>query len=161
MRDPVNHLNGSRELDYYFECADWREMKNAHTKAANGLGSIRKRAVKRNNGKTYEYWEGRVTIVSNYNGKQQKTLTAKTQAELIAKMKEANDTMKSADSRHKRNIAKFEKKSEATNKAMDELGALKLEILHSFDEFSNTIEKIQNRRIREYNGSKTRKENGI
>lgn len=80
MRDSVNHLNGSRELDYYFECADWREMKNAHTKAANGLGSIRKRAVKRNNGKTYEYWEGRVTIVSNYNGKQQKTLTAKTQA---------------------------------------------------------------------------------
>ena len=64
-------------------------MKNAHTKAANGLGSIRKRAVKRNNGKTYEYWEGRVTIVSGHNGKQQKTLTAKNQAELIAKMKEA------------------------------------------------------------------------
>ena len=68
-------------------------MKNAHTKAANGLGSIRKRAVKRNNGKTYEYWEGRVTIVSNYNGKQQKTLTAKTQAELIAKMKEAEQAV--------------------------------------------------------------------
>lgn len=67
------------------------------------------------------------------------------------KMKEANDTMKSADSRHKRNIAKFEKKSEATNKAMDELGALELEILHSFDEFSNTIEKIQNRpKFKEY-----------
>ena len=68
-------------------------MKNAHTKAANGLGSIRKRAVKRNNGKTYEYWEGRVTIVSNYNGKQQKTLTAKTQAELIAKMKKAEQAV--------------------------------------------------------------------
>lgn len=50
-------------------------------------------AVKRNNGKTYEYWEGRVTIVSNYNGKQQKTLTAKTQAELIAKMKEAEQAV--------------------------------------------------------------------
>ena len=62
-----------------------------------------------------------------------------------AKMKEANDTMKSADSRHRKNIKRFDDTSAATNKAMDELGALELEILHSFDEFSNTIEKIQNR----------------
>ena len=34
---------------------------------------------------------------------------------------------------------------------MDELGALELEILHSFDDFSNTIEKIQNRpQFKEY-----------
>jgi hypothetical protein len=34
---------------------------------------------------------------------------------------------------------------------MDKLGALELEILHSFDEFSNTIEKIQNRpQFKEY-----------
>lgn len=67
------------------------------------------------------------------------------------KMKEANDTMKSADSRHKRNIARFEEASEATNKVMDKLGALELEILHSFDEFSDTIEKIQNRpQFKEY-----------
>lgn len=67
------------------------------------------------------------------------------------KMKEANDTMKSADSRHKKNIKRFDDTSEATNKAMDKLGALELEILHSFDEFSNTIEKIQNRpQFKEY-----------
>lgn len=68
-----------------------------------------------------------------------------------AKMKEANDTMKSADSRHKKNIKRFEDTSAATNKVMDELGALELEILHSFDDFSNTIEKIQNRpQFKEY-----------
>lgn len=61
------------------------------------------------------------------------------------KMKEANDTMKSADSRHKRNIRRFDNTSTSTNKAMDELGALELEILQSFDEFSDAIEKIQNR----------------
>ena len=34
------------------------------------------------------------------------------------KMKEANDTMKSAERQHKENIDKFEKKSESTNKAL-------------------------------------------
>lgn len=68
-----------------------------------------------------------------------------------AKMKEANDTMKSADSRHRKNIKRFDDTSTATNKAMDKLGALELEILHSFDDFSNTIEKIQNRpQFKEY-----------
>lgn len=67
------------------------------------------------------------------------------------KMKEANDTMKSADRRHKENIEKFEKKSDSTNKTMDELGKLELNILKSFDEFSETIEKIQNRpQFKEY-----------
>lgn len=61
------------------------------------------------------------------------------------KMKEANDTMKTADSRHKKNIAKFEKYSTAANKKMDELGQLELSILKGFEEFSDTIEKIQNR----------------
>lgn len=61
------------------------------------------------------------------------------------KMKEANDTMKDADIRHKKNIQRFENVSTATNKAMDELGTIELEILNSFDDFSNTIEKIQNR----------------
>lgn len=68
-----------------------------------------------------------------------------------AKMKEANDTMKEADSRHKKNINRFDATSEITSKAMDKLGALELEILHSFDEFSETIEKIQNRpQFKEY-----------
>lgn len=67
------------------------------------------------------------------------------------KMKEANDTMKSADSIHKKNIKRFEDTSEAANKAMDKLGTLELGILHSFDEFSDTIEKIQNRpQFKEY-----------
>ncbi len=82
-----------------------------------------------------------------------------------AKMKEANDTMQSADSRHRRNLAIFEKQSTKTNATMDELGRLELEILKSFDDFSDVIEKIQNRpqfkkyekngvSIPEYNGEK-------
>lgn len=68
------------------------------------------------------------------------------------KMKEANDTMKSVDSRHKKNIEKIENKSYDTNKAMDELGAIELQILTGFEDFSNTIEKIQNRpKFKKYN----------
>lgn len=62
-----------------------------------------------------------------------------------AKMKEANDKMKEVESRHKRNMAKYESQLESTNKKMDELGALELSILNGFKEFSDTIEKIQNR----------------
>ena len=61
------------------------------------------------------------------------------------KMKEANDTIKSAESKHKENIEKFEKKSEAANKKMDQLGTMELEILQGFETFSDVIEKIQNR----------------
>lgn len=68
-----------------------------------------------------------------------------------SKMKEANDTMKLADSRNKRNQERFGTTSKAANEVMDELGALELEILHSFDAFSDTIEKIQNRpQFKEY-----------
>lgn len=62
-----------------------------------------------------------------------------------AKMKEANDTMKSAERCHKRNVARFEECSNSTSKEMDELGELELTILKGFEEFSDTIEKIQNR----------------
>ncbi len=61
------------------------------------------------------------------------------------KMKDANDTMKSAESRHKKNIDRFDMINDETNRIMDKLGELELEILHSFEEFSDTIEKIQNR----------------
>lgn len=68
------------------------------------------------------------------------------------KMKEANDTVKSAEKRHKSNIEKFERKNESTSKVMDALGKLELQILNSFDQFSDTIEKIQNRpQFKEYN----------
>lgn len=67
------------------------------------------------------------------------------------KMKDANDTLKEAEARHKRNIAKFEHTSEKANKKMDELGKLELEILSSFEKFADTIEKIQNRpQFKEY-----------
>lgn len=62
-----------------------------------------------------------------------------------AKMKEANDTMKAAEKRHKKNIARFERSSESANQKMDELGKLELTILNGFENFSDTIEKIQNR----------------
>lgn len=62
-----------------------------------------------------------------------------------ARMKEANDTMKSAESRHKSNIARFETQSNITNEEMDSLGKKELEILESFEKFSQIIEKIQNR----------------
>ena len=62
-----------------------------------------------------------------------------------AKMKEANDTMKAAERKHKQNIEYFENESEKTNKRMDKLGELELKILNDFKVFSDAIEKIQNR----------------
>lgn len=68
------------------------------------------------------------------------------------KMKEANDTMKLAESRHKKNMERFERKSQLTSRAMDSLGELELQILKGFDEFSDMIEKIQNRpQFKQYN----------
>lgn len=61
------------------------------------------------------------------------------------KMKKANDTIKDSENRHKRNIERFDRRSESANKSMDALGNLELSILNGFDDFSNTIEKIQNR----------------
>lgn len=61
------------------------------------------------------------------------------------KMKEANDMMKAAHNRHENNIKKFEIANETTNKVMDKLGRTELEILKSFSEFADVIEKIQNR----------------
>ena len=61
------------------------------------------------------------------------------------KMKEANDTVDLANRRHEENIKRFEKKNKSANEKMDELGQIELDILHSFEQFSNTIEKIQNR----------------
>lgn len=60
-----------------------------------------------------------------------------------AKMKEASDTMEAAKSRHSKNLEKFEKQQEITNKQMDDLGKRELKILKSFEHFSDLIEKIQ------------------
>ena len=61
------------------------------------------------------------------------------------KAKKANDTLKEAKERHKRNVQRFETDNRNTTRAMDSLGKLELEILESFKEFSETIERIQNK----------------
>lgn len=61
------------------------------------------------------------------------------------KMKQANDTMKLADKKHKENIARFEQKNQATTQTMDNLGKNELEILDSFKKFSDIFERIKNR----------------
>ena len=55
-------------------------MKDSKKITAQGVGSIRKKTVKRN-GKEYQFWEGRITV----NGIQ-KSVSAKTQAECVQKM---------------------------------------------------------------------------
>lgn len=60
-------------------------------------------------------------------------------------MKEANDTMDLANKRHKRNMEKLEGKNKFALEQMDKLGKKELEIIKSFDEFSNLFEKIQNK----------------
>lgn len=61
------------------------------------------------------------------------------------KMKEASDTVKLAKSKKDRAVALFNKRSDETNELMDDIGNRELEILSSFDEFSDIIEKIQGR----------------
>lgn len=61
------------------------------------------------------------------------------------KMKEANDTMKKAQGIQEAAVKRFETKNKSTTEIMDSLGTLELEILSSFEKFSDTIEKIQNR----------------
>lgn len=61
------------------------------------------------------------------------------------KMKEANDTMKLAKSKQERAVSLFEKKNNEITEQMDSIGRQELEILRSFDEFSDMIEKIQGR----------------
>ncbi len=61
------------------------------------------------------------------------------------KMKEANDTMKLAQSKQERAVALFNKKNDETTTLMDDIGTQELEILSSFDDFSDIIEKIQGR----------------
>lgn len=65
----------------------------------------------------------------------------------VKKMKDANDTMESAKNQHEKNMKKFEKENEITAEAMDALGKLELEILHSFSEFSDVFEQIKNRPV--------------
>lgn len=61
------------------------------------------------------------------------------------KMKEANDTMELAQWKQERAVQKFNTRNDATTELMDALGKQELEILESFDKFSDMIEKIQGR----------------
>lgn len=60
-------------------------------------------------------------------------------------MKEADDTMGLAQRKQERAIALFNEKNDETTALMDKVGMKELEILSSFDEFSDIIEKIQGR----------------
>ena len=62
-----------------------------------------------------------------------------------SEMKSAKDTMDAAEYLNKQNQDKFKKKDKATNKTMDKLGKLELNIMSDFSEFADVIEKIQNR----------------
>ena len=61
------------------------------------------------------------------------------------KMYDAKETNEAAQSIYKRSIKKVEKQQKKTYEIMDEVGKLELTILSSFDDFSDIIEKIQNR----------------
>ena len=63
------------------------------------------------------------------------------------KMKDANDTMTLAKLNHEMNIERFEKHNKETNTYMDELGKKELEVLKSFDQFSDLFEQIKNRPV--------------
>lgn len=62
-----------------------------------------------------------------------------------SKMKDANDIMKRAETRHKSNIEKFENKNKLTCSKMDEVGTRELTILKSFQQFADVVERIQGR----------------
>ncbi len=61
------------------------------------------------------------------------------------KMKDANDTMKLAQSKQERAVKLFNTKNDETTELMDAVGKQELEILSTFDDFADIIEKIQGR----------------
>ena len=61
------------------------------------------------------------------------------------KYKEANDTVESAQNRHKNNIKKYNKQENLTVTNMDNLGKKELEVLRSFEKFQELFEKIKNK----------------
>ncbi len=61
------------------------------------------------------------------------------------KMKKASDKQKYAKEKYDRKKAQFDKQMDDTTAIMDDLGKLELNVLHSFEDFSDVIEKIQNK----------------
>lgn len=60
------------------------------------------------------------------------------------KMKTANDTVKAAQRRNEENTARLEASNKATMEVMDVLGKHEIEIISSFQRFSEAFEKIKN-----------------
>ncbi len=61
------------------------------------------------------------------------------------KMKEANDKKEQAQQKQKEALNRFKEKNDKCTQVMDELGKIELEILSTFENFSNLIERIQYR----------------
>lgn len=61
------------------------------------------------------------------------------------KMKQASDTMKTAEKMNNDSVKEFETLNKSTTEKMDNLGKFELEILQSFEKFSELYEKIQNK----------------
>lgn len=61
------------------------------------------------------------------------------------KMKDAKNTMEVAKNIHDKNMQKFEAENIATSKVMDNLGEVELNVLKSFEEFSEIWSKIHNK----------------
>ena len=60
--------------------------KDKNRRSANGIGSIRKKTIVKKNGKAYEYWEGRITLGFDADGRQvQKSVSGKTQSDVVKK----------------------------------------------------------------------------
>ena len=60
------------------------------------------------------------------------------------KMHDAKKCMEEAEERNKENTERYEKQNKTTVSAMDRLGRRELQILESFNRFSDAIAKIQN-----------------
>lgn len=61
------------------------------------------------------------------------------------KMKDANETQKSAQRKHERSQENFKKSNSLATSAMDLLGELELQTMQSFKSFSDMLEKIHNK----------------
>ncbi|MFI3256517.1 MAG: hypothetical protein R3Y52_03660 [Psittacicella sp.] len=58
---------------------------------------------------------------------------------------DANKLIKETNAKHSKNLRRFEYETEKSQLVMDRLGILELEVLSSFESFSNYIEKINNK----------------
>ena len=72
------------------------QCKNKNSKAASGMGNIRKKTVRKGD-REYEYWEARYTVgFDPGTGKQvQKSVSGKTQKEVAQKLKAAISSLDS------------------------------------------------------------------